>query len=389
MGNCLRPYGKLGEGKSNSRSKNYHATEDYQQPTQQSFEYYISPETPPIKQDPTPLLSTPSLIEITKQSPFTTPESATAFNPMIVALDPALMHISDREDMTTTTDTIFLSKSQIFLNGKHSIRQRRQSYVKLASGFAMDKELPIPITKCASTSTVFVDDSTVSSPNLKNTIKCVSLAIHNIIANGPKDEPRVLDIFDEKLHPLSKDIVSFDNHLYPPDMRLIYKFIKTLFHAAQLTSECAIIALIYLERLLNYAEIDLTPRNWKRILLGSILLSSKVWDDQAVWNVDYCHILKDLVVDDVNEMERNFLELLQFNINVPSSTYAKYYFDLRTLAEGNDICFPLEPLNKEKAIQLEAMSFPEDRTPISSIDYMKRSHSLEDVSPQTNMVVLS
>lgn len=55
-------------------------------------------------------------------------------------------------------------------------------------------------------------------------------------------------------------------------------------------------------------------------------------------------------------MERQCLELLQFNINVPSSVYAKYYFDLRTLAEANDLTLPPEPLSKERALRLEAMS---------------------------------
>lgn len=58
----------------------------------------------------------------------------------------------------------------------------------------------------------------------------------------------------------------------------------------------------------------------------------------------------------MNELERQFLELLQFNINVPSSVYAKYYFDLRTLAEVNDLTFPSEPLSKDRAQKLEAMS---------------------------------
>lgn len=57
-----------------------------------------------------------------------------------------------------------------------------------------------------------------------------------------------------------------------------------------------------------------------------------------------------------NELERQFLEMLQFNINVPSSVYAKYYFDLRTLAEANELAFPAEPLSKERATKLEAMS---------------------------------
>lgn len=58
-----------------------------------------------------------------------------------------------------------------------------------------------------------------------------------------------------------------------------------------------------------------------------------------------------------NELERQFLELLQFNINVPSSVYAKYYFDLRSLSESNNLSFPLEPLSRDKAQKLEVKRF--------------------------------
>lgn len=81
-----------------------------------------------------------------------------------------------------------------------------------------------------------------------------------------------------------------------PDYATIYRFMFKLFNAAQLSSECAIITLVYLERLLTYAEIDIVPCTWRRILLAAILMASKVWDDQAVWNFDYCVILKDIPV---------------------------------------------------------------------------------------------
>ena len=47
------------------------------------------------------------------------------------------------------------------------------------------------------------------------------------------------------------------------------------------------------------------------------------------------------------------LELLQFNINVPSSVYAKYYFHLRSLADAHDLIIPSHPLSKDRALKLE------------------------------------
>lgn len=211
-----------------------------------------------------------------------------------------------------------------------------------------------PLNKCSSCSTIYIDDCTVSHPNFRNMIKCVAMAVYYHIYNRKSEV--ILDIFDERLYPLGKKLSSSESENQEPDYRTIHRFMRTLFNSAQLSSECAIITLVYLERLLTYAEIDIGPSSWKRILLGAILLASKVWDDQAVWNVDYCQILRDMPIDDMNELERRFLELLQFNINVPSSIYVKYYFELRTLAEKYDLTLPAEPLNDIRAQTLEASS---------------------------------
>ncbi|KAG0715993.1 Cyclin-Y [Chionoecetes opilio] len=248
-----------------------------------------------------------------------------------------LQHISEREPDDLDQDpSLHPSAGPLFLSKSRQLDDGRT------------------LKKSSSCSTIYLDDSTVSQPNLKNTIKCVALAIYYHIRN--RTDNRLIDIFDEKLHPLTKDGVPQDYDRHNPEHRHIYKFVRTLFNAAQLTAECAIITLVYLERLLTYADIDMTPGTWKRIVLGAIILASKVWDDQAVWNVDYCQILKDISVDDMNELERQYLVMIQFNINVPSSVYAKYYFSLRTLAEANDLTFPAETLSKERAQKLEAMS---------------------------------
>ncbi|XP_039194508.1 cyclin-Y isoform X4 [Crotalus tigris] len=265
--------------------------------------------------------------------------------------------------------TIFLSKSQT------DVREKRKSlYINHHPPGQLRR-------KYSSCSTIFLDDSTVSQPNLKYTIKCVALAIYYHIKNRDVNGTMLLDIFDENLHPLSKSEVPPDYDKHGPEQKQIYRFVRTLFSAAQLTAECAIVTLVYLERLLTYAEIDICPSNWKRIVLGAILLASKVWDDQAVWNVDYCQILKDITVEDMNELERQFLELLQFNINVPSSVYAKYYFDLRSLAEANNLSFPLEPLSRERACKLEAISrLCEDKYKEFSKSAKKRSVSSDNLA---------
>lgn len=53
-----------------------------------------------------------------------------------------------------------------------------------------------------------------------------------------------------------------------------------------------------------------------------------------------------------------YLVNIHYNINVSSSMYAKYYFDLRVLAEENGLSFPNEflPLTKDRAKKLEVCS---------------------------------
>lgn len=108
-----------------------------------------------------------------------------------------------------------------------------------------------------------------------------------------------------------------------------------------------------------------------------------------MWNVDYCQILKDITVEDMNELERAFLELLQFNINVPSSVYAKYYFDLRSLADANDLVFPLEPLSKERARKLEALSSVcDDHTRDVAPPSLYRSKSADALIPRRKSLAI-
>lgn len=202
-----------------------------------------------------------------------------------------LQHISEREalegeedpSVDPTAATMFLERSKVENGGmsrKRSQHQIAQQNSSIGGGGGGGGGSNTPganssgggitggggLKKSSSCSTIYLDDSTVSQPNLKNTVKCVSLAIYYHIKNRQSD--RRLDIFDEKLHPLTHDHVPDNYDTLNPEHRQIYKFVRTLFNAAQLTAECAIITLVYLERLLTYAELDVGPCNWKRMVLG-------------------------------------------------------------------------------------------------------------------------
>ena len=391
MGNCLRPYVTLAgtedrqRRKSKDRSNAYLPTEPVHIEST-TLQHNIPESSKPVDLDNSnemlsqnSVKSSPSVDAysnevLSKESLL----SGNEFTPTFLPTD--LMHISDREDLTTFTDTLFLKRFYSLVNPS---TLAKPSFSKKNSIVSANR-------KFSSTSSVFMNDSTVSQPNMKHTLKCVSLALHHLIVFDAQHNDKLdVPIFDERIHPVSNHNSFSTKEISIPDTKYIYKFMKNLFQSAQLTAECAIITLIYLERLLSYAEINITAPTWKRILLGSILLASKVWDDQAVWNVDYCHILKELQVDDVNEMERYLLELLQFDINVPSSVYAKYYFDLRTLADFNNISLPLEPMDKKKALHLEAVSVVNDNEFETELFSTNRSNSVEQVCPSKSHIILN
>jgi hypothetical protein len=56
-----------------------------------------------------------------------------------------------------------------------------------------------------------------------------------------------------------------------------------------------------------------------------------VWDDKYLSNADFAFIYPFFVTEEINRLEQKFLELIQYNVTVKASLYAKYYFELRAL----------------------------------------------------------
>nr|XP_035127753.2 cyclin-Y-like protein 1 [Callithrix jacchus] len=259
-----------------------------------------------------------------------------------------LQHISDQEmpkDIASyhpRASTLFLRKYQM-----HVQEKRRSSRLYSVPPWHLDR-------KYSSCSTILLDNSTVSKPDLSHILESVTLAIYYSIKHRYAD--RSLAIFDEPIHPLSQEEIPGKSFEDDPTHKCIFRYFCNIFKVTKLTAPRAIVALVYVERLLTNANIDLCPTNWKQIVHGAMLLASKVWRNRRHWSVDDSQNPKDVAVETMSKMEKSFLELLEFNIHVSTSVYAKYYFDLRALAYDHDLYFMFSFLHKDKAQKLKAMS---------------------------------
>lgn len=125
-----------------------------------------------------------------------------------------------------------------------------------------------------------------------------------------------------------------------PDEGKIFRFCRRVVDRCHLNAECVIIALIYIERLMENINIYMSTRNWIPILVVSLLTASKVWDDHSTFNGDLCAFLPVFSIHDINNLERQFLIDLKYTLHIPFSDYAKYYFGLRALKKSDARSIP-------------------------------------------------
>ena len=62
----------------------------------------------------------------------------------------------------------------------------------------------------------------------------------------------------------------------------IHAWIFMIYSTADMTVECIIIALVYINRALALSGMPLGSYNWRPVTLVAFILAQKVWDDRSV-----------------------------------------------------------------------------------------------------------
>jgi hypothetical protein len=170
-----------------------------------------------------------------------------------------------------------------------------------------------PFKRRNSTGTIFVE-TTMSNQDDDATITavCIIIRTHMIIAAKEKSQSaRQYDVFkDTNLNSdasSSKRRPSIEQYIREsvPSLNTVREYFKNIFSRSQLESECIIMTLIYIERLIKCTTGRLYIRhdNWKSIVFSTLMMSSKVWDDLSMWNVDFSQATRGFTLSHVNELE--------------------------------------------------------------------------------------
>jgi len=203
--------------------------------------------------------------------------------------------------------------------------------------------------------------TTMSAPDIDATIKCVCGVFRTHILTSELVDAETIN--DYEVFNDLQDGSSSENTA-PPSLNEVTNFYRDIFLKAQMESDCIIMSLIYVEKLIKKTRGALRPgaANWRSLIFSCMILSSKVWDDLSMWNADFsqsCPKGVSFPLERINDLEINILKVLGFQVKVPASEYAKYYFLLRSMLiksglGGDEMTSPLDVEGAERLQQMSS-----------------------------------
>eukprot|EP00826_Nyctotherus_ovalis_P051780 TRINITY_DN6488_c0_g3_i6.p1 TRINITY_DN6488_c0_g3~~TRINITY_DN6488_c0_g3_i6.p1 ORF type:complete len:161 (+),score=29.58 TRINITY_DN6488_c0_g3_i6:608-1090(+) len=114
-----------------------------------------------------------------------------------------------------------------------------------------------------------------------------------------------------------------------PELEEVIGFIEDIYNKIHPNQECAIISLIYIEKLMN-KDVCVTSFNWKPIVYTALLLASKFWEDKSVWNSNFADYVPCFSLYSIMKLESAFLGICQYDMLVTAELYSKYFYVMRS-----------------------------------------------------------
>lgn len=243
--------------------------------------------------------------------------------------------------------------------------------------------------KSNSTSTIMLQ-STMNAPNVKLIIQAVSTLLYSNINEDVSEGKTIsknsqLYFFSEEKY-INENPQDFEEDRLVllrkmPTQEEIAGFIEAIYDLAQFSPECCVICLIYINRINALTEMPLLPVTWRPLIIISLMIAQKMYDDKHLSNSDFQYIYPFFDANQFNVLEIKFLDLIQYNTHIKLSIYTKYYMELKNL---NPDDFPLKPMDVYTMVNLEKKSHNLEE----KLKYASQTGKLKSLSGLNQLVIL-
>lgn len=133
----------------------------------------------------------------------------------------------------------------------------------------------------------------------------------------------------------------------------IQQYLERIHKYASCSTECFILALIYIDRLIQRNNFLLTELNVHRVVITAVLLAAKFFDD-AYYNNAYYAKVGGVLVSEMNGLEVEFLFRINFSLHVQTDVFHKYRAELVAHAVGVGLENPGHELSYPKLASTDA-----------------------------------
>eukprot|EP00518_Triparma_eleuthera_P006256 CAMPEP_0182468322 /NCGR_PEP_ID=MMETSP1319-20130603/15314_1 /TAXON_ID=172717 /ORGANISM="Bolidomonas pacifica, Strain RCC208" /LENGTH=248 /DNA_ID=CAMNT_0024668507 /DNA_START=19 /DNA_END=761 /DNA_ORIENTATION=- len=113
----------------------------------------------------------------------------------------------------------------------------------------------------------------------------------------------------------------------------IHDYLQRICRYSSCSMECFVLALVYIDRLIQRNNFVLTSLNVHRIIITSVMLAAKFLDDQYFNNAFYARV-GGVPCAEINALELEFLFLINFSLYVTTDAYHKYLSELESHARS-------------------------------------------------------
>lgn len=168
-------------------------------------------------------------------------------------------------------------------------------------------------------------------------------------------------------------------HAHKTPIISIHRYLERVLSFAPCSNSCFIVALIYIDRIIQ-TKLDfvLNSLSVHRMLITSVMVSTKFFDDETYNNLYYAKV-GGLQVNELNQLENQFLKLIEFDLTIKSEVYERYHSELmkHVTLNGTTSKTPVAPLRSKLSQEFPPAKINTNTRPLShSTNSLTSTHSI-------------